>query len=202
MEYMCFNREGAIFPLKFVDSFTYLGSSVSSTESDVNIRLVKRWTDIDWLLITGKSDLSDKTKSNFFQAVVVSVLLYGCTTSTLTKSVKKKLDENCPRMLRVILSKSWKQYLTKQQWYGHLPPISTNIQMRRTRHAGHCKRSGPGSNNHEVMTPDSESFEEEFCCVVANVQDCVHFRTNIPISNPSYGFNCLTTVFLEGWLWH
>ena len=25
--------------------------------------------------------------------------------------------------------------------YGHLPPITKNIQMRRTRHEGHCWRS-------------------------------------------------------------
>ena len=43
-EYMYFDREKAIFilnggPLKLVDMFRYLGSSISSTESDVNIRL-------------------------------------------------------------------------------------------------------------------------------------------------------------------
>ena len=30
---------------------------------------------------------------------------------------------------------------TKQQLYGHLPPITKTIQIRRTRHAGHCWRS-------------------------------------------------------------
>ena len=40
MEYMCFNQEGDISTLtgsslKLVDKFTYLGSSVSSTESDI-----------------------------------------------------------------------------------------------------------------------------------------------------------------------
>ena len=50
------------------------------------------------------------------------MLLYGCTTRTLTKSIKKKLDGNCTRMLRITLNKSWKQYLTKQQLYGQLPP--------------------------------------------------------------------------------
>ena len=30
----------------------------------------------------------------FFQAAVVSILLYGCTTSTLTKRMEKKLDGN------------------------------------------------------------------------------------------------------------
>ena len=30
---------------------------------------------------------------------------------------------------------------TKHQLYGHLPPITKTIQVRRTRHAGHCWRS-------------------------------------------------------------
>ena len=31
-------------------------------------------------------------KRSFFQAAVVSILLYGCTTWTLTKRMEKKLD--------------------------------------------------------------------------------------------------------------
>ena len=31
-------------------------------------------------------------KRSFFQAVVASILLYGCTTWTLTKRLEKKLD--------------------------------------------------------------------------------------------------------------
>ena len=48
---------------------------------------------------------------------------------------------NCTRILRVILNKSLKQHPTKQHLYGHLPPISKTIQVRRTRHAGHCWRT-------------------------------------------------------------
>ena len=33
--------------LKLVDKFTYLGSSVSSTEKDIDTRLTKAWTAID-----------------------------------------------------------------------------------------------------------------------------------------------------------
>ena len=61
-------------------------------------------------------------KHSFFQTAVVSILLHGCTT----------------RMLRAILNKSWRQHTTRQQIYGHLPPITKTIQVRRTRHAGHC----------------------------------------------------------------
>ena len=87
------------------------------------------------------SDLSDKMKHSFFQAAVVSILLYGCTTWTLTKRLEKKLDGNYTRMLPVILNNSWGQHPTKHQLYGHLLPITKSIQVRRTRHAGHCWRS-------------------------------------------------------------
>ena len=55
--------------------------------------------------------------------------------------LEKKLDGNYTRMLRAILNKSWRQHPTKHQLYGHLPPITKTIQVRRTRHAGHCWRS-------------------------------------------------------------
>ena len=80
-------------------------------------------------------------KRSFFQAMVVSILLYGCTTWTLTKLLEKKLDGNHTRMLQAILNKSWRQQPTRHQLYGHLPPIMKTIQVRRIRHVGHCWRS-------------------------------------------------------------
>ena len=143
---MCYNQTGDIStlegtPLKLVDKFTYLGSSVESTEKDIETRLTKAWTAINRLSIIWKSDLTDKMKRSFFQAAVTSILLYGCTTWTLTKRLEKKLDGNYTRMLRAILNKSWQQHPTRHQLYGHLLPITKTIQVRRTRHAGHCWRS-------------------------------------------------------------
>ena len=80
-------------------------------------------------------------KRSFFQAAVTLILLYGCTTWMLTKRLEKKLDGNYTRMLRAILNKSWQQHPTRHQLYGHLHPITKTIQVRRTRHAGHCWRS-------------------------------------------------------------
>ena len=143
---MCYNQIDNISTLdgtslKLVDKFTYPGSSVSSTKKDINTWLTKAWTAIDRLPIIWKSDLTDKMKRSFFQAAVVSILLYRCTTWTLTKRLKKKLDGNYTRMLRAILNKSWRQLPTRHQLYGHLPPITKTIQVRWTRHAGHCWRS-------------------------------------------------------------
>ena len=127
--------------MKLVDKFTYLGSSVSTTEKDIDTRLMKAWTAIDKLSVIWKSNLSDKMKRSFFQAVVMSILLYGCTTWMLTKWLKKKLDGNYTRMLWAILNRFWWPHPTRHQLYGHLPPITKTIQVRRTRHAGHCWRS-------------------------------------------------------------
>ena len=79
-------------------------------------------------------------KHSFFQAAVVSILLYGCSTWTLTKWLEKKLDGNDIKMLRAILNKSRRQHPTSHPLYGHLPHITKTIQVRRTRHAGHCWR--------------------------------------------------------------
>ena len=145
-KYMRYNQTGNIStldgtPIKLVDKFTYLGSSVSSTEKDIDMRLTKAWTAINRLWSIWKSDLTDKMKRSFFQAAVASILLYGCTTWILTKRLEKKLDSNYTRFLRAILDKSWRQHPTRHQLYGHLPPITKTIQVRRTRHAGHCWRS-------------------------------------------------------------
>ena len=140
-EYMHFNQTGDISTLggsslKLVDKFTYLRSSVSSTEKDIDMWLTKAWTAIDKLSVIWKSDLTNKMKHSFFHAAVVSILIYGCTNC-----MEKKLNNNYTRMLQAILNKSWRQHPTKHQPYSYLPPITKTIKVRRTRYAGHCWRS-------------------------------------------------------------
>ena len=143
-DYMYFNQRGGIStlkggPLKLVDKFISLGSSVSSTEADINKRLAKAWAAINILSVIW----TDKIKCSFFKAAVVSILRNGGTTWTLTKRMEKNHDGNytCSILLTAILNKSWWWHHTKQQLYGHLPPITKTIQVRRTRHAGHCWRN-------------------------------------------------------------
>ena len=76
-----------------------------------------------------------------YSSIDATAAWYGCTTWTLTKRLEKRLDGNYTRMLRAILNKSWRQHPTRHQLYGHLPPITKTIHVRRTRHVGHCWRS-------------------------------------------------------------
>ena len=128
-EYMCFDQCGDIFTLnggslKRVNKFTYLGSSVSSTENHISTWLANARIAIDRQSVIWNSDMSDKIKHNFYQAAVVSILLYGCTTWKLTKRMEKNLDGNCTSILRAILNKSGKQHPIKQRLYSYQPTIS------------------------------------------------------------------------------
>ena len=130
--------------------------------------------------IIWKSDLTDKIKRSFFQAAVTSMLLNGCTTWTLTKRLMKKLDGNYTRILRAILNKSWRQHPTIHQLYDHLPPITKTIQVRRTRHAGHCWRSKGelisdvllGNRHHMAVQKPDGQHEHTFSNYV-RIQDFV-----------------------------
>ena len=111
-EYMCYNQTGDITlegtPLKLVDKFTYLGSSVESTENDIETRLTKAWTAINRLSIIWKSDLTDKMKRSFFPAAVTSILLCGCTTMDANKTAgeeaRRQLHKNAACNLEQVLS--------------------------------------------------------------------------------------------------
>ena len=109
--------------------FVKLIMVLAFVKKDINTRLTKAWTAIDKLSIIWKSDLTDKMKRSFFQAAIVSILLYGCTTWTLTKRLEKKIDGNDTRMLRAIFNMSWRQHPTKHQLYGHLPPTTKTIKL-------------------------------------------------------------------------
>ena len=98
-----YDQTGDIFtldgtPLKLVDKFTYLGSSVASTEKYIDMRLTKAWTAINRLSIIWKSDLTDKMKRSFFQAAVASILLYGCTIT------RRQLHKNAASNLEHVLA--------------------------------------------------------------------------------------------------
>ena len=59
-EYICVNQTGDISTLKgtslkLIDKFTYLGSSVSLIETDINMQLAKAWIATDRLSVIWKS---------------------------------------------------------------------------------------------------------------------------------------------------
>ena len=145
-EFMAYNQDGQIKSvagnnIKQVDNFVYLGSSIQTTEKDIQIRKAKAWSALNKLDVIWKSNMPSKLKRDFFKATVETVLLYGSTTWTLTKKQESSLDGTYTRMLRAVLNVSWKDHPTKKFLYGHLKPISTTMREQRMRFSGHCWRN-------------------------------------------------------------
>ena len=92
MEYLQSNRgRHLIISVTYIHIYIYIYSSIDTTAA---------WKKRHFIL----SVRPDKMKRSFFRAVIVSILLYGCTTWTLNKWMEKKLDGNYTRMLRAILN--------------------------------------------------------------------------------------------------
>ena len=80
----------------------YMSAASSSTEDGIDTRLTKAWTAIDRLSIIWKSDLTDKMKRSFFQAAVVSILLYDAPHGRLRSGWRGGWTE--------ITQECWEQY--------------------------------------------------------------------------------------------
>ena len=116
----------------------------SLSSEAVVMRQLRRWTRLWRRSLTRSHTLSLSSiflfPSNTFYLYLSPSPTLSPTfiTWTLTKRMEKKLDGNYTRMLRAVLNKSWRQHPTKQLLHDYLPPIRKTIQVRRSRHAGHC----------------------------------------------------------------
>ena len=89
-------------PLKLVNKFTYLGSSIASTEKDIDTRLTKAWAAINWLSIIGKSDLNavfSKQRSHRY-----CYMHYIDSTKTTGEEARRQLHKNAASNIEQVLA--------------------------------------------------------------------------------------------------
>ena len=134
--------------LKRVNDYKYLGSYVSSSEKDFNVRKGMAWSACNDLHKIWVSDLNAELKVQFFRAFVEPILLYGSETWTLSAKLQKRLDGTYTRLLMRVKNLSWKMHPNKQLTYGNLKPVSSIVKRRRVQFAGHCLRA-----TNEVVSP-------------------------------------------------
>ena len=145
-EYMVFNQPKGILKsvkgntLDCVSDFKYLGSSMESTQKDINVRIALAWAAMNNMSTIWQSELSNKMKIGFFRAAIESILIYGAECWTLTKKLENKLNGTYTRMLRRVQNVSWKQHLPNTVLYRGVPPLTDTIKERRLKFIGHCWR--------------------------------------------------------------
>lgn len=132
-----------------VSSFTYLGVTVNKeggTNEEIRTRIAKAQNCFCRLNnVWRSSKLVSSTKLNLFNALVKSVLLYGCETWKLTKAQNNKLDAWQNKCLRKILQIYWPYTISNVQLYSQTRqmPLQNTIRNRRWKWVGHVLRMPP-----------------------------------------------------------
>ena len=133
--------------LKNVDSFKYLGSTISS-DSTLDKEIAARIQKASYALgklrtkVLQHKDIRLSTKLKVYNAVVLSSLLYGCETWTLYRRHIKKLEQFHTRSLRTIMRIRWQDRITNQEVLDRADTtsIEAKILQAQLRWSGHVIR--------------------------------------------------------------
>ncbi|XP_045457359.1 uncharacterized protein LOC123667510 [Melitaea cinxia] len=134
-------------PLKVVDKFCYLGSTVSnnlSIDGEIDIRIGKAATTFGRLRtrVWNNKHLTAKTKMIVYKTCILSILLYGAETWTSYAKQERRLNTFHMRCLRSILNITWKDRVTNERVLGiaQLPSVVALLKQKRLRWLGHVHR--------------------------------------------------------------
>lgn len=131
-------------PLKSVNNFTYLGSTIASDNTidmEINnrIRAASGAFGGLWKRVWSQHGIAISTKCKVYKAVVLPTLLYSAETYTLYRRHIRKLSQVHLRHLRQILRISWKDHISnidvlRQANMSSIEAILTAVQLRWTGH--------------------------------------------------------------------
>ena len=150
--------------LEEVSSFSYLGSTVTpngQSADDVTTRINKAHSAFGRLqrCLWSRSEIRRSTKMRIYQALVRSILLYGCETWAMRASDIHKVDVFDRNCVRRILHIRPLDYVSNESLYhrAHLRPLSQEIHKRRLRWFGHALRRPVGQGIRDVIDPKPPS---------------------------------------------
>ena len=129
-----------------VDSFTYLGTTISTeegTSKDIQSRLAKARTAFSMLRpIWRSTKYSRKTKLKIFKSNVMSVLLYGAECWRITQCDLNKLEVFQNRCLRQIHNIFWPTTISNINLHkiSNASTIEQTLETRRLKLLGHVFR--------------------------------------------------------------
>ena len=133
--------------LKNVDSFRYLGSTISSDGSldkEITARTQKASQALGQLRtkILQHKNIRMSTKLKVYNAVVLSSLLYGCETWTLYRRHINQLEQFHQRSLRSIMRIKWQDRITNLEVLdrANATSIEAKLIQAQLRWTGHVIR--------------------------------------------------------------
>ncbi|KAI8506420.1 hypothetical protein Bbelb_158470 [Branchiostoma belcheri] len=132
-----------------VDRFCYLGGTITTdckSDSDIQLRIGRAASAMASLnVVWASSDISHRTKLRLYNSLVLSILLYGAKTWTLTAAQERRLDAFDSKCQRRILGIRWFDHVSTDalREQTNQPPLSSKIRSARLRLFGHIARAEP-----------------------------------------------------------
>lgn len=134
-------------PLKTVDKFTYLGSTLSRSvniDDEVETRIAKASSAFGRLResVWERRGIKQAIKLKVYQAVVLPTLLYACETWTVYERRAKKLHRFHMDCLRKLLKITWQDKVSDTEVLSRADLLSVYTLLRKAqvRWAGHLVR--------------------------------------------------------------
>ena len=156
-----------------VQSFKYLGSMINATgesSEEIRNRISSAWNVFLQLKnsLWKRSEISPRTKLRVYEAMVLSVLLYGCETWSLKAAEASNLDVFHHKCLRYILGIRLSDRVSNEEVRrrgGDHPFVSEVVKMRRLMWFGHtmwrCMDVWSCRRLYFQKMPSTTSMEEE-----------------------------------------
>ncbi|XP_035696731.1 uncharacterized protein LOC118430128 [Branchiostoma floridae] len=144
--------------VEVVSCFTYLGSVITQdckSDQDVKRRLgIASAAFASLGRVWRCKHLSRTAKLKVYNTLVLSVLLYGAESWTLTKSLKQKLDSFDSQCLRNIEGIRWQDHVTNEvvRHTTNQIPVSQKITKYQLNLLGHISRATPTQEVIKLIT--------------------------------------------------
>ena len=128
--------------LEVVDDFQYLGAWVNDTMKDFKHRRAKAWTAFWKLKRIWDSNADIKLKIKFFNASVLSVLLYATETYVINAALQNQINAFQTQCLRIILNISKDEHVRNDYIYEqtNTKPLMQRVTKTQLSFLGHSIR--------------------------------------------------------------
>ena len=137
--------------LEEVDAFKYLGATLTKdgrSSTEIKIRIATATSAMAKLSKIWRSkDISFSTKFKLYKALVVSILLYGCESWTMTAETTRRVQTFETKCFRRLLSIPWQarktnEYVLAQitSLAGPQEPLLATVKRRKLSWFGHVTR--------------------------------------------------------------
>ena len=113
--------------------FKYLGSLMSDSNKAFEERRRLAWASTRSLYPIFTSTVSEIVKVRLFQAMMESILFYGCESWVFSKTLQQSIDASHRALLRAALNIRWPQMIRNEELYARSGAKTGSWIMRQKR---------------------------------------------------------------------